>query len=470
MKSFSFVLKFKLMVKRTEEIHLTEQLLDHATEMIILCDKKSIVRYANVAALSFFKTCIPGNELVLPLVDPLTKIVDGIPEGVKKVDSDNGTVFLRCLTKTINRAGEQLLFHSFIDITEEQAAINLLEEKEHTLRNLIDVVPHAIFLKDGERRFKIINQAVCSHHNLKKADMLGKRDEDFFGDDSVPFIKDEERILKTKEPLHIPEESFTDIHGELKVMETIKVPFFIQSSKEWGILGVAIDITQRKILQEQQTKLRLEHQKSLMNAVVDAQERERSKIANDLHDGLGQLLTAAKMNLNAVTTMKGYTENINLKKSEQLLENSIQEVRNITRSLVPGILNDFGLITALERLVDNCNATKRMKFTFSSHNIDESLLESHIQNNLYRVCQEIVNNALKYSKAEQVSIQLFGRDEELILQVEDDGVGFDLQKTLKENRGLGLKSIMNRVDLMSGDMDLDTSLGRGCEYSIIIDL
>ena len=67
-------------------------------------------------------------------------------------------------------------------------------------------------------------------------------------------------------------------------------------------------------------------------------------------------------------------------------------------------------------------------------------------------------------------MQLFGRNDELILQVEDDGVGFDLRATLKANKGLGLKSIMNRVDLMNGDMDIDTSVGRGCEYSIIIDL
>ena len=459
------------MVKRTQEIHLTEQLLDHSSELIILCDAKKIVRYANVAALAFFKSCIPGEQFSLPLADPLTKIIDGNFEGVRLVFKADQTYFFRCTKKVINRAGEQLILHSLIDITEEQKAIDLLEDKEHTLRNLIDLVPHAIFLKDSNRRFSIINQAVAAHHNLKKADMVGKRDEDFFEEAEVmPFIRDEEKILKTKEPLHIPEESFTDKNGELKVMETIKVPFFIQSLKEWGILGVAIDITQRKKLQAEQTTLRLEYQKSLMNAVVDAQERERSKIANDIHDGLGQILTAAKMNLNAVTTTKGFAENSNLKKSEQLLEQSIQEVRSITRDLVPGILNDFGLITALSRLTDTSNSATKTHFTFSSHNIDESLLAPHIQNNLYRICQEILNNALKYSKAEQVSVQLFGRNKELILQIEDDGVGFNLPETLKTNKGLGLKSIMNRVDLMNGVMDLDTSVGRGCEYSIIINL
>ena len=231
------------MVQRTQEIHLTEQLLDHATVMIILCDKKNIVRYANVTALSFFKTCIPGVLLELPLADVLTRIIDGKLEGTKLVQKEDQNYFFKCTSKVINRAGEHLIMYSLNDITDEQHTIQFLEEKEHTLRNLIDLVPHAIFVKDSQRRFRIINQAVATHHNLKKEDMIGKRDEDFFdGEDVGPFIRDEEKILKSKEPLHIPEESFTDIHGELKVMETIKVPFFIQSSNEWGILGVAIDI------------------------------------------------------------------------------------------------------------------------------------------------------------------------------------------------------------------------------------
>lgn len=349
----------------------------------------------------------------------------------------------------------------------EKTSTELINEVE-TLQKMIDLVPHAIFLKDSKRRFLIINQQVAEHHNLKIEDMIGKSDEDFFAtEDASKFIALEENLLEDKQPLH-EEEMFT-INDETKYMDSIKMPFYIRHKDEWGILGISMDITVRKRLLEEQTHLKLENQKKLMRAVVDTQERERKKIAQDIHDGVGQLLSAASMNLDAVISNASIKPEESLKTSNELVHQAIQEVRTLTKNLMPNVLKDFGLVEALKKLADIVKNIDGTDIVFNAHGIDIKLSEQ-IEINLYRIAQEIINNALKHAGASEISIQLFSRDNVLIIQIEDDGNGFDLHDVLKKHEGLGISSIQNRADLINADLDIDTQPGHGCSYSIVINL
>lgn len=338
-----------------------------------------------------------------------------------------------------------------------------------TLRQMINLVPHAIFLKDSQRRFLIINEAVAEHHQLQIEDMIGKRDEDFFTlEDAKAFIELEHKLLEDKVPIH-EEEQFT-INGETKFMDSIKLPFYIKHKEEWGILGISLDITVRKRLLEERTNLKLEHQKKLMRAVVDTQERERKIIAQDLHDGIGQLLSAAIINLDGVLSEASIDPQNSLETTQDLIHQSINEVRAMTKSLMPNVLKDFGLVEALRKLADIVKSLGKIDIVFSAHSLHTITLPEQIEINLYRIAQEIVTNALKHSGASEISIQLFSRDDELIIQIEDDGKGFDLKKTLVEQNGLGISSIQNRADLINAELNIDTQLNHGCSYSIIIKL
>lgn len=344
---------------------------------------------------------------------------------------------------------------------------NLIHEVE-TLRQMIDLVPHAIFLKDEERRFLIINKAVADHHQLTVDDFIGRRDEDFFSDDdSASFIALEEQLLKDHIPLH-KEERFT-IEDDTKFMDSIKLPFYIKHKDKWGILGVSMDITTRKRLLEEKTNLQLEHQKTLMRAVVDTQERERKVIAQDLHDGIGQLLSAAIINLDAVISQASLNPAQSLNTTNELIEQAVSDVRTMTKSLMPNVLKDFGLIEALHKLSDLMKNVSSIDIVFSAHGVELDLSEQ-IEINLYRIVQEVVNNALKHSQGSEISIQLFSRNDELIIQIEDDGIGFNLNKTLTDRSGLGISNIQNRIDLINAELDIDTRPNHGCSYSIILKL
>lgn len=350
----------------------------------------------------------------------------------------------------------------------EEKEIKNLQHEVVTLTEMIDLVPHAIFLKDSNRRFIKINKAVADHHGVAKEEMLGKRDEDFFAQkDAKAFIDLENKILQQKIKVH-EEERFT-IETETKYMDSIKLPFFIKHKQEWGILGISLDITSRKKLLEERTHLQLEHQKKMMRAVVDTQERERKNIAQDLHDGIGQILSAANINLDAVMSKASIDPEKSLATAKELINQAIQEVRAVTKNLVPNILKDFGLVEALEKLADSIKSTGKFEVFFSSTDKEVKLSEQ-IEMNIYRIAQEIVNNAIKHSEANEISIQLFSRDQILIIQIEDDGKGFDLQSVLTHGAGLGLSSIQNRCDLINADLNIDTQPGHGCSYSFTIKL
>lgn len=418
----------------------------------------------NIESLLGLKSVDTTNIQDLLTIQPQRLLT--IPEephqtAVTELISNNGTIPISVSRITIPEG-----FGFIIRILDSRDD-KLIHEVE-TLRQMIDLVPHAIFLKDAERRFLIINKAVADHHQLSVADFIGRRDEDFFSDDdSASFIALEEQLLKDHIPLH-KEESFT-IENETKFMDSIKLPFYIKHKDQWGILGVSMDITTRKRLLEEKTNLQLEHQKTLMRAVVDTQERERKVIAQDLHDGIGQLLSAAIINLDAVISQASLNPEQSLNTTNELIEQAVSDVRTMTKSLMPNVLKDFGLIEALQKLGDLMKNISSINIVFSAHGVQLDLSEQ-IEINLYRVVQEIINNALKHSQASEIAIQLFSRNKELIIQIEDDGIGFDLNKILTDRSGLGISNIQNRLDLIDAELDIDTRPNHGCSYSIILKL
>ncbi len=448
-------------------------ILNAMSEAVVLLDPDGYVKYFNKEALKILGDGTRYDVEIASIFQPEdpktgTKILSNSGEGI--IRNKTGKLYIEFEQSSFEVESDVYQLLKLKDITMRKSIELQLEESEQMLMQIIDTVPHAIFLKDHNRKFVVANKKVADYHNKDVEDILGKSDEDLFTPEEYePFIEAENRILSNKESVIIPEETFEDHEGNMRYIHSTKMPFYISSIQEWGILGVNLDITEVKKLQDEQTNLRLEHQNTLMQAVVDTQERERKMIAHNLHDGLGQVLTAAKMNINAYKALStNQTARVDMiNKAEELLDQAIYEVRNITGDLMPAILKDFGLTTALEKLCSDVSAVGRPKFFFSAHNVDLQVKES-IAFNLYRITQEIINNIVKHSNAEEATLQLFGRDNELILQVEDDGMGFDLSEKKSKNEGLGLKSIENRVNLMNGTLDLDTGPGMGCSYTIII--
>lgn len=208
-------------------------------------------------------------------------------------------------------------------------------------------------------------------------------------------------------------------------------------------------------------------------AMIEGQELERRRLSKDIHDGLGPALSIIKLNLEAVlaeieeshqtTTIK------NLRTAVELIDSMAGEIRSISHSLMPRVLEDFGLVDALESLCNSLDNTNKIKVSFLNVGVNERF-DKLVELGIYRITQELLNNALKHSKAESIQVQIISRSDSLVLMVEDDGIGFNIQEVDDEDEGIGLLNIESRAKALGGSFYLDTAEGHGVIATIEIPL
>jgi signal transduction histidine kinase len=231
----------------------------------------------------------------------------------------------------------------------------------------------------------------------------------------------------------------------------------------WSVAGasVLVLITAFLLFNRHRLKQKNRYQQELAQkqkeqavAVMETQEQERKRIAEDLHDSLGHLLSTAKLNLQTIPeTQKQYVEN-----SLQLLNQASEEIHNITFNLMPRTLEEGGLVAALHELAAKVNNSGKVKILLHVHDIDRFVLEKQSQFNIYRIIQEAVNNILKHAEALEINIQLIGQQSHMTIMIEDDGKGFD---TGTKKSGRGLKNIVTRSLWLNGNINIDSTPGRG---------
>lgn len=212
-------------------------------------------------------------------------------------------------------------------------------------------------------------------------------------------------------------------------------------------------------LQEQKiAELETEKQLSATEAVLKGEEQERIRLAKDLHDGLGGILSGVKHSLGS---MKGNLiltqENARaFERSMDMLDSSIKEMRRVAHNMMPEALVKFGLNDALKDFCNDINASTQINVSYQSIGMENIKLEQTTSIAVYRIVQELLNNILKHAGATSAIVQLSNTDNSLTLTVEDDGKGFDKTK-LENSKGIGWSSIQNRVEFLKGTLDLDTS-------------
>lgn len=224
----------------------------------------------------------------------------------------------------------------------------------------------------------------------------------------------------------------------------------------------------RKLQQEAKLQTEVAKQQELATqAVLDAEERERTRIAADLHDGVGQTIMALKMNLAGIND---YIEFKNPKaknvfeKALDLATESAKEVRSISHQMMPNALIKSGLASAIREFISKVEAPN-LKINLNVSNLNESI-EPNIEKVLYRVIQESVNNVIKHAQASQLNIQLSKNKNSIEATIEDNGVGFDSKGT--DYEGIGLKNIRDRVAFLKGNVDISSQKGKGTLLAIQI--
>jgi len=221
---------------------------------------------------------------------------------------------------------------------------------------------------------------------------------------------------------------------------------------------------QRDILQHQKiTDLQQKNKLTAMNSMIEGQEAERLRIAKDLHDSLGGLLSTVKAHFGSIQKECKDLNKVPLtEKTNELIDEACIEVRRISHNMMPHALSLSGLEGAVQDIAERLN-DQEYTATFEVNNLPK--MEPTREIMVYRLVQEIVSNIRKHANAQNVFIQLFGHQKEINLIVEDDGAGFDYQKAVS-NGGLGLKSINSRVAFLDGKIEWDTHPGRGTNINI----
>lgn len=252
----------------------------------------------------------------------------------------------------------------------------------------------------------------------------------------------------------------------LKEEEVFKRNIIIASVIIFVIIGGWIAyLFYRKKQADQEAKLAAEisTQKEIRTkAIIEAEEKERRRIAQDLHDGIGQILSAAKLNLSSLeSTMTNETESqrFALKNTLDLIDDSVREVRTVSHSMMPNTLIKLGLASAIKEFITKIGSLPNLKVDLEIVGLDHRL-EENAETALYRAIQEIVNNIIKHAKANKIGIQIIRHENELSIVIEDNGVGFDVQK-INEFGGIGLKNILSRIEFINGTVHFDSIPGRG---------
>lgn len=219
----------------------------------------------------------------------------------------------------------------------------------------------------------------------------------------------------------------------------------------------------------QQQRIReLEKNKQLVavDSMLKGQEEERSRLAKDLHDGLGGLLSGVKFSLSNMKDNLIITpDNMAVfERSLDMIDTSIKELRRVAHNMMPEMLTKFGLDEALKEYCNTINSTKLINVKYQSHGM-EARIDKSTEIIIYRIIQELLNNILKHAAATETFVQLIREDSRLNVVVEDNGNGFDTA-LLINNKGAGLTSIQSRVDYLKGQLDFHSEQGKGTLINI----
>ncbi len=245
------------------------------------------------------------------------------------------------------------------------------------------------------------------------------------------------------------------------------------------VLILCTDITRRKesqseidLLNEERFTEQVNRQKIQASQIVEAQEEERKRIAKDIHDGIGQMLTALKFNIESINSENVEGTAVKVENLKKLLGSLIKEVRAVTFNLTPPELVDYGIVPTIQKLTERLASFTGKQIFFENKTDFKGRFDSLVETNVYRVVQEAVNNSLKYAEANYILVSISHSNQVLSIVIDDDGKGFNAEKLLaeKSEAGMGLFFMKERISYINGRIFINSSKNNGTRITININL
>ncbi|QEK51333.1 hypothetical protein FYC62_06375 [Pedobacter aquae] len=348
----------------------------------------------------------------------------------------------------------------FVNLVQQQLDANFVKEQELSMILKSSLIATWVFNLD-DLTFKINNFSKMLFPKTKTA--IFYLIEDFT---KLIYQEDIERVQKA---ILEAAEKHTELDIEFRVLNQQNYPVYLamrghmlkHNADKHYLAGILIDVTEKKNLQKQAENLRLNQQRVILDATYWAQEKERKKISEVLHDSVSQLLYGIRLNIQGLQ-LSGFKNeafvNIN-----RLLDQAVKETRAIAYDLKPSILIDFGFVTGVKELAERLSTAN---FNIKAYvNTLSDKLHPEVQLSLFRIIQELLNNIIKHAQATASEIIVFTDDEKVDLSVHDNGKGFDA-KHPEILRGSGIREIKNKVFLLNGTLNIQSKKGKGTHIAI----
>ena len=352
--------------------------------------------------------------------------------------------------------GRPSIIGTMIDITERKLAEESLQKSEANLHTIFDHTDTIYVLLDT--RLEVIS------FNYQAADFI-KREFNarlelhtnlvsYFPQDRQQLLF--EQLTNAAEGKQVNfESSYLQPNGTYNWYHVRMYPITNGEKKIFGLMVAISNITQKKLMEQEILNRNVQEQKKITRAVLKAQEKERNKIGQELHDNINQILAGAKMYLGLTLNKKEGSLEL-VEQSSTLIDNAINEIRSLTHEQVTPRLH-IDLKTLIQLLVDNFNRQNNFTTTFQ-YNFDIVDINNDLKLNIYRIIQEGTNNIVKHAQASQVKIILEKVDPHIHIVLTDDGKGFDLAG---QSSGIGMSNIRNRIESFNGKVSFTSSPGHG---------
>jgi PAS domain S-box-containing protein len=385
------------------------------------------------------------------------QVIDVLLSGI--ADRDASGIIQRSLAVSID-VTDRKRAEEALRIAKEELSLYTKElEKQVAKRtseitSILKYTPAVVYMKDARGRYLLVNSRYEELFHVKSEDARGKSDADLLpAEVAQQFRINDERVLSEGTSLHVEEQipQRDGVHTYLSV----KFPIYGEAGIIRGVCGIASDITAVKKAHEQLRRL--------SGSIMANQEKERAAIARELHDELGQVLTALRMDavwLQEQLEKKGISGVDRAAAMCSLIDGTIENVRSLAIRLRPGVLDDLGLVDALEWYTSEFERRAQIPCVFTYSAIP--VMDDTLATAAYRIAQEAMTNVARHARANRTKVNLKMDGDDLVLTVSDDGQGFTTQ-ALSESEALGVAGMRERAALVGGTLTVDSNPGRGVQ-------
>jgi PAS domain S-box-containing protein len=349
------------------------------------------------------------------------------------------------------------------DITERKRVEESLHEREQIMKAILAASPMGIGLVHN-RILDWTNSAMNRIWGYEEGFLLGKSTKMLY-----PDAEEYERVGRDFYS-EIEEKGVGQVETRWVTKDEKEIRCYIQGSPldpsdlSKGVIVAAMDITERKRAEDLV--------RNLSQMLMQAQERERQMISYELHDSIAQNLSKLKIDCNLIFDDQpaiSHELKVKMEKYSDLIDQTITVVRNLAYDLRPPLLDEMGLVKAIEIYCEEFSENSGLKVDFQSAGIHKLIFDSSAEIHLYRLVQEGLNNIRKHAHATQATIKIMGASPNVILRIEDDGKGFDVKArelALDKEKRLGIRSMKERVNLLGGQMTIHSRLMEGTKIFI----